>query len=79
MKFKIGLIQPKIRHYQVEANLDMYADRLQERKQAKVQLAVLPEFFPTGNTLETRLLQTAVQTGEKTTLWMKRQAADLDL
>ena len=30
MKLKIGLIQPKVRHYQVEANLDMYADRLQE-------------------------------------------------
>ncbi|WP_028313852.1 carbon-nitrogen hydrolase family protein [Desulfatibacillum aliphaticivorans] len=79
MKINIGLIQPKVGHYQVDSNLGMYADRLIELKQAGVRLAVLPEFFPTGNTLEPRLLQTAVRTGVKTAQWMEDQAAALDM
>ncbi|MFX0093111.1 MAG: carbon-nitrogen hydrolase family protein [Candidatus Hodarchaeota archaeon] len=78
-KFKIALIQPSVKPYDVQNNLDSLAEKLEQLKNQNVRLAVLPEFFPTGNTLDPELLKVAIQTSEITKNWLLNQSQKLDM
>ncbi|MFX1255504.1 MAG: carbon-nitrogen hydrolase family protein [Promethearchaeota archaeon] len=78
-KIIIGLIQPSIKPYAVQHNLEDLALKLRQLKSQNVRLAVLPEFFPTGNTLEPELLKVAIQSSDTVKKWLLDQSRTLDM
>jgi len=60
----------------VEANLARIDPMLDDLARRGVELAVLPEFFPTGNPLEERVLEAAAATFETVEGWLRRRAAE---
>ena len=76
---RIGVVQPEVIPGDVEANLDRLSERLSELKKQGVRLAVLPEFFPTGNTLAPELLKTAIKHSKTVGEWLSAKSSDLEM
>lgn len=76
---RVGLIQPSIRPYTVLNNLKLLSDKLQQLKNKGVYLAILPEFFATGNTLEPELLKVSIQNADTIRKWLKNQSRSLNM
>lgn len=76
---KVGLIQPAIEPYAVTGNLKLLSRKLRQLKKMDVRLAVLPEFFPTGNTLKPELLKAAIQSSDTVKEWLVDQSRALEM
>ena len=78
-KLKVSIIQSTVKPYAVESNLEQLAKKLELLAQKGIKLSLLPEFFSTGNTLEPRLLETAIKYSSLTREWIGDQSKKLDM
>ncbi len=76
---KLGVVQSGAIPYAVDQNLGHLDKRLEDLKSQGAKMVLLPEFFPTGNTLETNLLKCAVDTSHKVEDWLRERSAKLDM
>lgn len=76
---KVAVLQPAVKRHAVQENLAMLSRRLQRLAEQGVELAVLPEFFTTGNTLELELLRVAIDTSRDVDDWLREQSRSLNM
>ncbi|HME56449.1 MAG TPA: carbon-nitrogen hydrolase family protein [Candidatus Lokiarchaeia archaeon] len=75
-KLKVGVIQSRITPYRIEENLARYDSILDECSRQDVDFVLLPEFFPTGNTLEPELLKYAIATFPMVDNWLASRSRE---
>ena len=78
-KLKVALVQSAVIQHDYAKNLEYYTHKLEELKDEDVQLVILPEFFPTGNTLESILLKTGIESSSLVHKWLTVQSKRLNL
>ena len=71
---KVGLVQGTAEPYAVARNLAQYDRHLAQLCEKGAQLVLLPEFFPTGDTMEPEILRTAIQSSDMVSSWLGEAA-----
>ncbi len=76
---KVAVVQSGAEPCATERNLARLDPVLDDLARRGVGLALLPEFFPTGNVFEERVLEAVVDSGDRVEDWLTRRSSELGM